>query len=206
MKSIEDILNLINSIVSMVGKEDRIKIALVGGYAAIAHGVERTTSDADFCVYTELIHKEGAVAFVDLMDKSMPENFEIRLVEGSRIPDDPFRHDVIFIEDKSRQYPRIDFIIAKYKWEFEGIEKAGHLEDIAFPVLTKPYLIAMKLKAGSLKDDYDIAELYDLSDEKERKETTELAGRIHRDKKLDEIIKRSKAQETQEEPEEELLK
>jgi len=42
MKSIEDILNLIGSIVKSVDKEDRIRIALAGGYAVISHGVKRT--------------------------------------------------------------------------------------------------------------------------------------------------------------------
>lgn len=47
----------------------------------------------------------------------------------------------------------MDFIIARYKWELKGIKEARPLEDIPFPVIPKPYLIAMKLKAGGLKDE-----------------------------------------------------
>ena len=101
--------------------------------------------------------------------------------------DDPFKDDIIFIHDKSGEYPKIDLIIARYKWELEGIESAALLEDIPFPVLPKPYLIAMKLKAGSLKDDYDIVELYKLLTEEEKTKTHELANRIHRDKKLTDL-------------------
>ena len=55
MKSIEDILRLINNIVGRLSEENEVNIALIGGYGAIAHGVERTTSDVDFCVYADTL-------------------------------------------------------------------------------------------------------------------------------------------------------
>lgn len=193
MKSIEDTLRIINNIVKSINRYDRINIALIGGYASIAHGVERTTSDVDFCIFSDIIYKKNTADFVDLLKKVVPANFEIEYIEGSKILDDTFRHDIIFIHDKSGEYPKIDLIIARYKWELEGIESAALLEDIPFPVLPKPYLIAMKLKAGSLKDDYDIVELYKLLTEEEKTKTHELANSIHRDKKLARLIKPPKA-------------
>lgn len=184
MKSIEDTLNLINNIADALSGHDKLNIALVGGYAVIAHGVGRTTADVDFCVYAESIRTDGISAFTKLLEKAVPDTFEVQCVEGSRIADDPFQHDVIFIDDKSGEYPRIDFIVAKYKWELEGTQASKPLEDIPFPVLPKPYLVAMKLKAGSIKDDYDITELYELMTEDEKAKTAELARLIHRDKKL----------------------
>jgi hypothetical protein len=66
------------------------------------------------------------------------------------------------------------------------------LEDIPFPVLPRPYLIATKLKAGGPKDNYDIIELYGLLSEDEKKETVELASLIRRDKKLKALLEPKK--------------
>ena len=54
MKSIEDTLKIIQDITKKFPAD--IDIALIGGYAAVLHGVERTTLDIDFCVYSNIIH------------------------------------------------------------------------------------------------------------------------------------------------------
>ncbi|GAB4545830.1 MAG: hypothetical protein Fur0020_14760 [Thermodesulfovibrionia bacterium] len=189
MKSIEDTLEMVNKMVKSLSERDRIYIALAGGYGAIAHGVERTTVDVDFCLYADIIHEKGTREFITLLEDVLPNGIEIKFVEGSKVMDEPSKHDVIFLYDKSGQYPRIDIIIARYKWELEGIRMAKPLEDIPFPVLPKPYLIAMKLKAGSLKDDYDVVEIYSLLTEDEKKKTHELTRLIHRDKRLAELLR-----------------
>jgi len=192
MKSIEDTLKLIDRITVSLSEKDKVNIALVGGYAAIAYGVERTTADVDFCIYTEIIHRQNTPAFIEILKNVIPENFEIKFIEGSKVMDDPFKHDVIFLHDRSGEYPKIDIIIAKYKWELEGTQQAKPLEDIPFPVLPKPYLIAMKLRAEGLKDDFDIVELYNLLTEEEKNKTHELAKLIRKDKKLAHLIKPKK--------------
>ncbi len=201
MKSIEDTLRLIDSIVVSLSDSDEVNIALVGGYGAIAYGVERTTSYVDFYVYADIIHEKDTSVFTGLLRNALPDNFEIKFIEGSKIMDDPFKHDVIFLHDKSGEYPKIDFIVAKYKWELEGIKSAKPLEDIPFPVLPKPYLIAMKLKAGGPKDDYDVIELYELVTEKEKEKTIELAKLIHMDKKLTRLTKPKRAKRVKEDKE-----
>ncbi|NIM10599.1 MAG: hypothetical protein GTO45_01285 [Candidatus Aminicenantes bacterium] len=67
----------------------------------------------------------------------------------------------------------MDFIIPRYKWELEGLRRAKPLEDIPFPVLSVPYLIAMKLRAGSPGDHSDIIELWGIlsAEDKERTKT-----------------------------------
>lgn len=198
MKSIEDTLKLIDRIAVSLSEQDEVNVALVGGYAAIAHGVERTTADVDFCIYTGVIHHQNTPAFIEMLKNMIPENFEIKFIEGSKIVDDPFKHDVIFLHDRYGEYPKIDFIIAKYKWELEGTQKAKPLEDIPFPVMPKPYLITMKLKAGGLKDDFDIVELYSLLTEEEKAKTHELAKLIKRDKKLLSLLKPRKVKREKE--------
>jgi hypothetical protein len=199
MKSIKDTLQTIRDIISAL--PDNVTLALVGGYAVILQGVERTTLDIDFCLYTDLIHAQNSVAFFNLLKEHLPERFSARLLQGSKFPDDPFKHDVIVIEDTKGEYIRIDFLIAHYKWELEGIRQAERFQDIPVPVLSKPYLAAMKLRASGFKDANDVVELVRLMTPEERAQTQNLAKRIGRDKKLAALLS-PPPEELQETPEE----
>jgi hypothetical protein len=86
----------------------------------------------------------------------------------------------------------MDFIISKYKWELEGLRNAKPLLDFPFPVLSIPYLIAMKLRAGGPKDYYDIVELYNFLTEEEKEKTIQLARLIKRDKNLSGLLETKK--------------
>jgi hypothetical protein len=187
MKSIEDTLKITLDIIKAFPAD--IKIALVGGYAGVLHGIERTTLDIYFCVYSDIIHPSGdSTDFYNLLLKSLPERFEAKLIKGSTMPDDPFRHDVIFIEDKKGEFLRIDFLIARYKWEVDAIRSAKLMEGIPFPVMTKPYLAAMKLRATGYKDASDVIGLINLMTKEEKEKTFELARQIGRDKKLNRLL------------------
>ncbi len=186
MKSIEDTLKTIHDIIKVL--PIKISLALVGGYAVIIHGVERTTIDIDFCLYSDIIKTHNPRAFFDILIKHIPERFIVKLIEGSKIPDDPFKHDVIFIDDSEGEFVRIDFLIARYKWELEAIERAENFNNIPIPVITKPYLVAMKLQASGYKDASDVIGLINLMNDKEKIETFELAKRTGRDKKLAQLL------------------
>ena len=203
MKSIEDTLKIIQDIIKNFPGD--LAIALIGGYAAVLHGVERTTLDIDFCVYSDIIHssKDSAV-FFDLLLKCLPERFEARIIKGSLIPDDPFKHDVIFIEDKMGEFMRIDFLIARFKWELDAIRTAVSVEGIPVPIVTKPYLAAFKLRAAGYKDAGDIVTLIRIMSKDEKEKTLELAKRIGRDKKLQEFLSQSR-EEHDEDLQEELI-
>jgi hypothetical protein len=112
------------------------------------------------------------------------------------------KHDIIFIDDTEGEYERIDMLIAQYKWEMEGIEKAVHIEDVPFSVLDKPYLAAMKLQTTSYKDAHDVVTLFDLTTDEEKVKTRELAKRTGRDKKLDRLLSPPPEEEVREMPEE----
>ena len=186
MKSIKDTLKIIRDITNALPV--KVDIALVGGYAAIVHGVERTTIDVDFCVYSNSIHETNSSEFFKLLTNNLPERFSARLMQGTKIPDDPLKHDIIFLDDNTGEYERIDFLIARYKWELEGIEQAEQIEDIPLPVLSKPYLCAMKLQATGYKDAADVVALIALMTQEEKKKTFELAKQIGRDKKLARLL------------------
>jgi hypothetical protein len=200
MKSIDDTLKIIRDITSAI--PIKFDIVLIGGVAVILHGVERTTIDVDFSVYSDVIRDSGSSAFFDQLRAHFPKRFSARLMQGSKIPDDPLKHDIIVIDDNEGDYERIDLLIARYKWELEGIEQAVRLQDIPFPVLDKPHLVAMKLLATGYKDAHDVMTLMRLMTEEEKIKARELARRIGRDKKLERLLSPPPEEEVREMPEE----
>ena len=200
MKSIRDTLKTILDITSALPV--KIQLALTGGYAVILHGVERTTLDLDLCLYSDVIATSNTAAFFDVFKKNLPKRFEVQLRQGSKIPDDPFKHDFIRIIDTQKEFLRIDLLIVRYKWELEGLEQAEIINEVPLPVLGKPYLAAMKLQATGYKDAHDIVGLMDLMTEDEKAKTFELARRTGRDKKLARILSPPPEDELREMPEE----
>ncbi len=200
MKSIHATLEIIRDITSAL--PGKVTIALIGGFGVIAHGVERTTIDLDFCLYSDILDTSGTKAFFELLKKHIPKRFEIQLMEGSKVPDDPFKHDLIRISDTQKELLRIDLLIARYKWELDGMQEAEQVKDVPIPVFSKPYLVAMKLQATGYKDYQDIVSLMELMTEAEKAKTRELAKRIGRDKKLERLLSPPPEEEVRENPEE----
>ena len=112
---------------------------------------------------------------------------------------------ILFLTDTEGNYPKMDFIIPKYKWELEGLRKIKQPEGFPFPVLSIPYLIAMKLKAGGPRDYSDIVELFALQSEEGKKEAIQLATRIKKNKTLENILRSSGRNRNQEDEDEERL-
>lgn len=200
MKSIADILKTIRDITNAL--PGNVDIALIGGYALVAQGLERTTIDVDVCIYTESIGTHDSSHFFDLLKKHIPPRFDAQLIQGSKIPDDPFKHDLIRLIDRQKELFRIDLLLARYKWEVEGIRQADEVKDVPIPVLSKPYLTAMKLQATGYKDAADVVALMELMTADEKKKTFELAKRTHRDKKLAGLLNPPPEEEVNETPEE----
>ncbi len=200
MKSIEDTLKIIRDITSALPVN--VDIALIGGTAVILHGVERTTIDVDFCIHSDGISNSSSPAFFKLLSAGLPKRFTARLEQGSKISGDPLRHDIILIDDIEGEYVRIDLLIARYKWELEGIKQAVRIANIPILVLSKPYLAAMKLQATGYKDAADVVGLMSLMTDEEKAKTFELAKRTRRDAKLARLIAPLPEEEVRELPEE----
>jgi len=73
MKSIDDTLKIIRDITNAIPA--KFDIVLVGGAAVILHGVERTTLDVDFCVYSDTISNADSSSFYDILVKHLPKRF-----------------------------------------------------------------------------------------------------------------------------------
>lgn len=189
MKSIKDTLTVIRNAVTRFEQEKCYQafLALIGGHAVIFSGVERTTLDID--VFLHSTAKNTGYEFYYFLQKYLPERFHVRFMEASKDPDDPLGHDLIIINDTIGEYPRIDILILRYKWELEGIQLAKPIANLSIPIMPVPYLIAMKLLAGGRKDELDILELLKVISDDEMLKTKELAKRIRKDRNLNTLLK-----------------
>lgn len=192
MKSIVDTLSVINGAVTRFKEKtsQSAQIALIGGYAALYYGAERTTFDIDVFFFAQ--DKNPGRSFSSFLKKHLPPRFQLKFMEASKDRTDPFQHDLIILEDKDEEYPRIDILIVKYKWELEGLEQAKPSEKLAFPVMPAPHLVAMKLVAGGRKDELDIIDVLKGMNEEDLIKTKELAKKVHRDKNFAALFRESK--------------
>lgn len=160
----------------------------MGGYAAILQGLERTTLDVDVCLYSTILRSGTPEALFRSLTAHLPDRFRAELVRGTLIPNDPFQHDLIIIDDTQGEFPRIDLILARYRWELEAIKEALTMTGIPLRVVSRPYLVAMKLRATALKDESDVVGLIGLMDDEEKRKAIGLAKRVGREKKLARLL------------------
>ena len=190
MMSIESIFRTIRTLTEEIRSNGHtILVALIGGYASVLHGVERTTADVDFLVHSSLSHDVSVDAFAEFLQsffRNLSFRVDIQILKGAHLRDDPFGHDVIIL--KGPELGRVDLVFARYRWELEALRQAVPYGRIGIPVVGKPYLIAMKLLGGSFKDYHDIQVLYRTLSADEKRRAFELARRIHRDRVLKKIV------------------
>lgn len=189
--TLKELRKLISKFIDKTEYKDTI-IALVGGYAVIAHGIERTTKDIDTMAIGNPYDRFGKDLSEFLKNELKGKKLEVEYLPQSADIHDPFQHEIIYLRDPKGSLPRIDIIIARYKWELEGLLSSKPEKEIPISLMPKPYLIAMKLKAESPKDDHDIIELYSLLTEEEKNKTHELAKLTRKDKRLAHLIKPKK--------------
>lgn len=192
MKSIADTLGVIKNAVAVFEKKvgQDAYIALIGGHAVIFYGVERTTLDVDACLY--FLSDNPGKSFCLFLKKQLSKRFRIRLLEASKDPSDPLRHDLIVIDDSKGEFPRVDILIARYKWELEALKQSKFVKALDFPVIPAPALVAMKLQAGGRKDDLDVVELLKGLSKKDIGECFKLAKSIGKDKKFSLLLKEAR--------------
>ncbi len=168
----------------------KASFALIGGHAAIYFGAERTTLDVDICFYSP-VEKPG-LTFFSFLKEHLSPRFSLRFIEATKDPSDPLKHDLIVISDSEGEYPRIDILMIRYKWELQGLEQALTAAGLSFPILPMPYLVAMKLMAGGRKDELDIIDMLKGMSEKEVNKARQLSKRVGKDRKFQSLLKESR--------------
>jgi len=116
-----------------LAREEGIRIALIGGRALQLRGSERLTKDLDF------------VADRMLDAPPSPVEGKITFGEGYKF--------------KSSGSVEIDFIVRHDEYPFlyrDALDVAGYDRDRGYYIVPLPYIAAMKLNTGRLKDEYDL--------------------------------------------------
>jgi len=193
--SITDTLNVIKNAVTAYEKQTKNKasLALIGGYAAIFFGAERTTLDVDLFFHSTAEYPGSS--FFNFLKEYLPDRFKLRFIEATKDPTDPLKHDLVVIDDSKGDYPRIDILLLRYKWELEGINEVKPIDKLPVPLFPLPYLVAMKLLAGGRKDELDILDLLQAATKSEIDKIKKLAKKVRKDKNLQKLLNEIKEQE-----------
>lgn len=133
---------------------NNVRFLLIGGYAVIHYGYERTTGDMD--IWLQLGNENR-----DNLLKSLEEfGIEDDDIEQLRQMDFTNPMPVFFIGEKPR---RVDFVtlISNVSFE-EAVKEVNYFlveKDLKIPVIHYDHLILSKLNTGRTKDKADIEEL-----------------------------------------------
>ena len=131
---------------------NNVKFMLIGGYAVIYYGYERTTGDMDILLEPDNNNREkllNALAEFGIEDQDLLKLKETDLTKAQ----------VFFIGSNPR---RIDFLTKVSGISFEeAITEVNYfpLDDKLVPVIHYNHLILTKMTTGRMKDKADIEEL-----------------------------------------------
>lgn len=151
------------------------EVVIIGGVAAIAHGVYRATLDLDLLidsgdldlvnlktVLDAILRQNGGIlpGLEDLGPLTL--SWQAAARPGSS---DPLKNAVVAVID-SRGNRVLDFLGAYWKYDREAIENRIALEGFEpLSVIDAPHLILMKLQANGPQDRLDIYEVFRLADQ-----------------------------------------
>ncbi len=128
-----------------------VQLCLIGGMAVSVWGTPRATNDVDFLIWHP--DRTGLDRFFRALREAYPESDYFPITEG------------MIARSLRVAYPgglHIDWIEPRYGWQVEMLQRAPLIQigRTALPVIDVVDLIAMKLKAGGVKDDADASNLF----------------------------------------------
>ena len=193
----EQLIPLLNMIKAQ-GVE--FKAAVVGGVAAIAHGVYRATLDLDILVDSgdyDLVNFKTAIQKIlddneniipgleELGPLSLESHMAVR--PGSN---ESLKNALVVLFDKNGDR-MIDFLGCYWKYDKKALDSSIPLEGFEpLGVIDAPYLILMKSKANSPKDQWDIYEIFHQADDIARLKILDVMKEYGRSKLLQDILQR----------------
>ena len=130
----------------------KVEFILIGGYAVIFYGYERTTADMDIWLRPD---NENRDKFIDVLRKQKVSNETIALLQKT----DFTKHHVMHLGQKPNQ---IDFLTKVSGIEFDEAWQQKvmlPLKKAFVPVIQYQHLIISKIATDRLKDKADVEEL-----------------------------------------------
>lgn len=130
-----------------------VQLCLIGGMAVSVWGTPRATNDVDFLIWHP--DRTGLDRFFRSLRETYPESEYFSTTEG------------MIARSLRVVYPgglHVDWIEPRYGWQVEMLQRATFIQigRMALPVIDIVDLIAMKLKAGGVKDDADASNLFQI--------------------------------------------
>ena len=84
-------------------------------------------------MYYDAITEAGTNDFYVPEKRIFRNDLPHSLVPGSKIADDPFKHDLIIIDDREGDYERVDFLIAATNGSWKGWRQRDDKTTCRFP-------------------------------------------------------------------------
>lgn len=160
----------------------RVQICLIGGMAVSVWGTPRATNDVDFLIWHP--DRAGLDGFFLALRDAYPGSEYFPAAEGT------------IARSLRVVYPgglHVDWIEPRYRWQVEMLQRASLIQvgRTALPVIDVVDLIAMKLKAGGVKDDADAANLFQTLRGRPAsiRRLRAIAHHLHIDRKLARLIR-----------------
>lgn len=172
--------------------------AVIGGVAAIAHGVYRSTVDLDLLVDTgDLDLLDFRIVIKKLLEENrdvLPGLEELGPLSIKSKPasrpgsSEPLKNALIalFAEDGMRV---LDFMGVYYEFDREALDRRIELDKLRpVGVIDSPYLVLMKLNAGGPKDKLDVYEVYTKSAPQKKNEIVSVAKKYEKISELRDVL------------------
>lgn len=162
----------------------KIDTAVIGSVALAVHGYIRATRDIDLGV--------AVLAFASLQRLADPlreRGYDVDVGEPS--PDDPVG-GVLTVSGADFDPIQVVNLRAPSgrheKLAREAIAKAEHVPELELPVVGIPHLVALKLVAGSRKDELDVIELLRANPDAPLDQILAVCGRHRLKGRLDKVL------------------
>lgn len=123
--------------------------ALIGGLAVVARGVLRSTKDVDLLADDRCLDDA-------LWAPMRAAGYDVDVRRGDA--DDPLSGVVRIKRGAARS---VDIVVPRSAWELDMIRRADPVvvEGVTLPCVTRADLVLLKLKAGGMRDRWDVGEL-----------------------------------------------
>lgn len=158
-----------------------VQLCLIGGMAVSVWATPRATNDVDFLIWYP--DQAGLDRFFRTLRETHPESEYFPATEG------------MIARTLRVVYPtglHVDWIEPRYGWQVEMLQRAPliRIGRTTLPVIDVVDLIAMKLKAGGVKDDADASNLFQTlrGEPALVQRLQDIARRLHVDRKLTRLI------------------
>ncbi len=164
-------------------EEAKAQFALIGGFALLAHGIDRPRKDIDFAVSVPNDQvAERLVLYLQKKGYQAVQAFEHRTT--GRLTGVRF-----LLPHSSSKEPECDLLFGTSGIEDEVVHKSivMELDGQKVPVASRSYLMALKTLADRSQDRQDLVELIIGADSKEQRE---VAKALHLIKERDKTIER----------------